>query len=184
MDRPTDDENRPTERPTRPWCLFRCGDSGYAVGLESVAEVVEVGRLVRLPHSPPRVLGLCSLRRELIPVIGLNDPRPDPLAAQSAAPAGRLVLILRTGRGTWAVQINDEGTIVAEEGLDESTETPTPLGPVFMGTVRRGDSTYAVIEPEATWQNVRQSVEDWYCDQMGRDAAAIVHPAPAAARAG
>jgi hypothetical protein len=34
-------------------------------------------RLVCLPHVPPSVQGLCTLRREVVPVIGLTGPRPD-----------------------------------------------------------------------------------------------------------
>lgn len=181
MDDARDDQAAPAERPTRPWCLFRSGATGYAIGLDSVAEVVEVDRLVRLPHSPPRVLGLCSLRREVIPVIGLNDPdaAPAPPSPPPAARAGLLVMILRTGQGTWAVLINAEGTIVAEEGLDAPAPAGSHLGPVFLGTVRRGEAVYAAIDPVATWQNVRQGVEDWYCDRMGRDTEAPAPPAPA-----
>ncbi len=171
----------------RPWCLFQCGRSAYAIGLDAVAEVVEVERLVRLPHSPPRVLGLCSLRREVIPVISLNQPGDAPEAPPPMATAGLLVMILRTGQGTWAVRINPEGMIVGEERLDDIAPAAIPLGPAFLGTVRRGETTYAAIHPEATWQNIRQGVEDWYCDRMGRDpepSASLSTSTPAVALAG
>src|SRR5438874_2320734 len=127
------DEIAIPERPIRPWCLFRSGPIGYAIGLESVAEVIEVERLVRLPHCPPRVLGLCVLRRELIPVIGLNEPAAGPASTPAPAPARALVLILRTARGTWAIRINSEGTVVAEESLDEPDPDARPLGTAFLG---------------------------------------------------
>jgi purine-binding chemotaxis protein CheW len=167
-------------RPTRPWCLFQCGQAGFAIALESVAEVVEVERLVRLPHSPPRVLGLCALRREVLPVIGMSDPGAEPDPAASTARV--LVMILRTARGTWAVRIDPEGTAVAEESLDDPVPTGAAGGPVSFGTVSRGGASYAVIDPEATWLDVRQRAEDWYCNQMGRDTAARVHATQAATR--
>ena len=59
-----------------------------------------------------------------------------------------------------------------------------PPGRGFLGTVGRGEASYAAIDPEETWQDVRQDVEDWYYDRSGRDTTPKVHPAPAAARAG
>ena len=72
---------------------------GLAVRLESVAEVIWVERLTRFPLAPPQVLGLCTLRRDVIPVVLLDD------VARSLrqAPDGKLVvLVLQTspeGRG-------------------------------------------------------------------------------------
>ena len=163
-------ESSPVNRPTRPWCLFHCGPASYAFGLESVAEAVEVECLVRLPQSPPRVLGMCTLRREVIPVIGLD--RHDAELTLYAAASKVLVLILRSAHGTWAVRINAEGTVVAEEPLEESAPAGDSAGLAFLGTVRRGDAGYAVIDPETTWRNVRQSVENWYCEHPGLDTAA------------
>lgn len=148
---------------TRPWCLFQCGASSYALGLEAVAEVVEVERLIRLPHSPPLVLGLCALRREMIPVIGLNDAMN---VEASSAGGKHSVLILRTTKGTWGLRINPEGTIVAQEGLDE-LETSSGVGG-GLGSLHRGETDYAIIDPETTWRSVRDRVEDWYCNHWTR----------------
>jgi chemotaxis signal transduction protein len=164
-------ESSTANRPTRPWCLFHCGSASYAFGLESVAEAVEVECLVRLPQSPPRVLGMCTLRREVVPVIGL-DRHDGELSLHDAAMSKVLVLILRSARGTWAVRINAEGTVVAEEPLEETAPAGDCDGLAFLGTVRRGDAGYAIIDPETTWRNVRQSVENWYCEHPGRDTAA------------
>ena len=157
------DEIQATPRPTRPWCLFQSGPRAYAIGLESVAEVVEVEKLVRLPQSPPRVVGLCTLRREVMPVIGLGPGlRSD---------AGRhTLLILRTGHGPWALEVSSEGTTVAEDSLDGTPSDPDPDSPgtAFLGTIRRGETAYAVIDPEATWRGVRAEVETWYTDQRVR----------------
>jgi purine-binding chemotaxis protein CheW len=156
----------PPRPPARPWCLFRCGKVPYAVGLEAVAEVVEVDRLVGLPLSPPRVLGLCALRREVIPVVGL-DRGP-------AGPAGRvLVLILRGARGIWGVRIDAEGTAVAEEPLDPSVPGPDGSGATFLGTVRRDGPAHAAIDPEATWRSVREGVEQWYGSPPAREPAVV-----------
>jgi purine-binding chemotaxis protein CheW len=164
-----DDRDTPT-RPTRPWCLFRSGSGAFAVGLEWVAEVVEVERLVRLPHSPPQVLGLCALRREVIPVIGLS-PGPAPAPSKGESPGKLPVLILRTNQGPWAVGITPQGTTVTEEPLDNPSDTPGPEAravPALLGTVPRGETTHGVIDPMTTWRNVRARVESWYADHWSR----------------
>lgn len=156
--------------PTRPWCFFQSGSAAYAISLEAVAEVVEVERLVRLPHSPPQVLGLCTLRREVIPVIELER------AANVTEPPGSgtkvTVLILKSSRGRWAFRVNAEGILVAEEALDDppvASHQSNGLGLAITGTVRRGEMVYTVIDPEATWKYVREEVEDWYGNHWGRD---------------
>ena len=148
---------------TRPWCLFQSGPRAYAIGLESVAEVVGVERLVRLPHSPPRVVGLCTLRREVMPVIRFG------LEVRSGS-GGHTLLVLRSGQGPWALEVSSEGTTVAEDALEGIPPEPDPdcPGTTFLGTVRRGETTYAVIDPEATWRGVRAEVETWYTDQRVR----------------
>lgn len=159
------DEREKAAQSTRPWCLFQSGPRSYAIGLESVAEVVEVERLVRLPHSPPRLIGMCTLRREVMPVISLG-------ASEQPSPAGKhVVLILQTGRGPWALEVSSEGTTVAEEPLEGPPPEggPEALATVFLGTVRRGETCYAVIDPDATWQGVRAEVERWYADHWVRE---------------
>ncbi|MFO0954519.1 MAG: chemotaxis protein CheW [Isosphaeraceae bacterium] len=155
-------------RPTRPWCLFKSGAGAYAIGLEAVAEVVEVDRLVRLPHCPPRVVGMCSLRREVLPVVALSR------AEGEEAKGPHLMLILRSGQGPWALEISQEGTSVVEEpleGLAPGQHGGAP-GVAFLGSLNRGDVTHAVIDPAATWQGLRSEVEAWYTDHWVRGKAA------------
>jgi chemotaxis signal transduction protein len=172
------DETRVNDHPTfgpapsgstRPWCFFQSGMAAYAIAVEAVAEVVEVERLVRLPHSPPRVLGLCTLRREVIPVIGLDRSSP---ASESPGVCSKVtVLILKSGRGRWAFRVNPEGTVVAKEALDDppaATAHANAPGLAITGTIRRAEMVYAVIDPDATWKNVRKEVEDWYSNHWGR----------------
>jgi purine-binding chemotaxis protein CheW len=156
----------PPEPPGRPWCVFHCGRHGFAVTLDAVAEVVEVDRLVRLPHAPSRVLGLCVLRREVIPVIDLDTPESD--RGVPATPPGCLAVILRTAQGIWAIKVNREGTAVAR-AIPEAAEGPSPdgRGLVCAGSIQKGDARHAVIDPEAAWRSVRAEVQDWYRDHRG-----------------
>jgi purine-binding chemotaxis protein CheW len=159
-----DEPSLPTaaRRAAPSWCLFRCGHAPFAVRLESVAEVVEIERLVRLPQGPPRVLGLCALRREVIPVVTLEE------ATHAPAPTAKTtVLILRTSRGTWGVRIDGLGTVVADGTLEPEGRVEDGSGGTFLGTVRRDGLAHAVIDPEATWRDLRQAADDWYCSPPG-----------------
>jgi purine-binding chemotaxis protein CheW len=168
------------------WCLIRINGRPLAVALHAVAEIVEAEELVRLPLCSPRVLGLCTYRRDLVPVIDLSHP-PDASASGlgfgfgfgpgsgpgpgSGSVEGRpVVLLLRSEHGTWGIQIDRGGAIVAEGALDDrNTASEEPGGVILIGSIIRGDTAYAVIDAEATWRNVRDAIERWYKDDRGRD---------------
>ena len=62
----------PTAIGTKQWfCLFRGDGRPMAISVESVAEVLETDTLIRLAWSPPQVVGMCSYRREVVPVVKL-----------------------------------------------------------------------------------------------------------------
>jgi purine-binding chemotaxis protein CheW len=142
------------------WCLFTIEGRPFAVALAAVAEVVEAEQLVRLPLGSPRVLGLCTYRRDLLPVIALG---PAPAVATSVAQRRHVVLILRSEHGSWGIQV-DRGVAIAAQGpMDETGAYPTgPDVAVVIGTILRGEIVHAVIDAEATWRNVREAIEGWY----------------------
>lgn len=146
--------------PTRPWCLFKSDARPFAVGVDAVAEVVEADRLVRLALCPPQILGLCTVRRDIVPVLSLTpsfvDDDPDPEHRT-------IVLILHCEHGAWGIRIDREGTVVAEGVLEPCTESDrNRQGPAIVGSLRRGEMKHEVIDPTQTWRNVRETVEAWY----------------------
>ena len=142
----------------RPWCCFRSGARSYAVDLKSVVEVIETEGLVRLPHGPSGVLGLCAFRRDVIPVVRL-DSGPD---RETTAHGRTDVLILRTEQGCWGLRIDRSGTAVIEDYLEEDPDLDPEASPgptVLIGTLRKGDMVCSVIDPESTWQRLRAAIE-------------------------
>jgi hypothetical protein len=125
------------------------------------------------------VRGLCALRRDVIPVIGFDRGASDPSLAATTRP---LVLILRSPRGSWGIQIDADGTAVAEEPLDPIASPVDSSLSSFLGTVVRENTAHAVIDPEATWMGLRIGVDEWYAHPLGRETAAP--PIPAAPVAG
>ena len=149
------------------WCLVRIDAQPFAVALGAVAEIVEAEVLVRLPLCSPQVLGLCTYRRELLPVIALGQ---GPTAAPGRVEGRHVVVILRGEHGMWGITIDRGVVIVAEGPLDEQVPLPAgPDGAVVIGSITRGDASHSVIDAEATWRNVRDTIESRYKGDRGRD---------------
>jgi chemotaxis signal transduction protein len=162
------------------FCLFREDGVPMAVPLESVAEVLKTERLVRLPWSPPRVVGLCPYHREVVPVVSMGVPAggagegiasgPGPTHGADGSPEGpgidagarHVVLILRTEQGTWGVRADAENTIVSRESPDSHPPTADGSGRVLLGSIRRAATSYDVLDAEATWRELRSAVARWY----------------------
>lgn len=150
---------------TRSWCLFKCGSRPYAVGLEAVAEVVEADRLVRLTHCPPQVLGLCTVRRDIIPILTLvpASTQAEPSVPETTPESRLVALILRSEMGSWGIRIDREGTVVADDAAVTLARSPeVDYGATVLGMLRRGEANHTIIDPVQTWRNVRGTVEAWY----------------------
>lgn len=143
------------------WCLFRSRSQHFAVRVDCVSEIVPLDRLVRLPYGPPELLGLCSVRRDVIPVFDAGDSSAT--AGQDLQPVNS-ALILQAEQGAWGLGIHREGIVVddprTQDDESDSDEIVAPIEPV--DELRRGDTTYTVIHPEKVWIKLRASVERWY----------------------
>ena len=162
-------ENPSGARTRWAWCLFQSGARPYAVRLDAVAEIVDADGLVRLPLSPPRVLGLFTLRRDVVPVLRMAEGQDE----DPGGPDTRLVvLILRTEGGVWGIPV-DRGTTVGveETHIDPGGPHPTGDGPEGPRTIVRGGTTFAVVDPESAWREVRATIEGWYGSRCGRSVA-------------
>ncbi len=162
------------------FCLFR-GDAGpMAVPAESVAEVLEIDRLVRLAWSPPQVAGLCPFRREVIPIVRLTSSSRGAGADSSGKPATptvadplaetphdeddvrSILLILKAGRGAWGVRSDSAWTIMSRECPEYHPPRPDRDGPVLVGTILRAGIRYGLLDTEATWHGLRSAIGRWY----------------------
>jgi chemotaxis signal transduction protein len=148
----------------RSWCLFQSGEP-FAVPIDAVAEVVSVGRLERFPVSPPCLIGLCTLRREVIPVISLNSRTRSGMTAVDTNPA---VLVLASKQGRWGVMIPREGTMVFESGPEDSSVLSTSENTMSTSHVRRGETSYRIVELDTAWQRIRGAIERWYGSERMR----------------
>ncbi len=149
------------------WCLVRIDSQPFAVALSAVAEIVEAEALVRLPLCSPQVLGLCTYRRELLPVIALGQ---GVTAAPGPVEGRPVVLILRGEHGMWGIKIDRGVVVVAEAPLNQHGPLPAGTeGTVVIGSITRSDVSHSVIDTEATWRNVRDTIESRYKGNRDRD---------------
>jgi purine-binding chemotaxis protein CheW len=149
------------------WCLVRIDTQPFAVALNAVAEIVETEALVRLPLCSSQVLGLCTYRRELVPVIDLSKR---PTTAPGLVEGRFVVLILRGEHGMWGIKIDRGVMVVADVPLDPPGRLPAGIDrPVIIGSVTRNDASHSVIDVEATWRIVRETIESGYKGDHGQE---------------
>lgn len=147
------------------WCLFTDGGRGFTVPLSAVREVVAVDRLLRVPLSPPGIVGMFLSRRDLIPVARAGGPPP-------TTREGVTVLVLQTGDAVWGLMADPGTTRVEKEPPEDSGPGPgdadDPRGaPGASGWHARGGTLYTALDPGRAWLSVRNMITDFY----GRSAA-------------
>jgi chemotaxis signal transduction protein len=161
------------------FCLFH-GEAGpMAVTVDSVAEILRTDTLVRLAWSPPQVAGLCSYHRDVVPVVDLGSLTCDdgddgsrnqdqavvtdtPVAnTRIAQTDGCTVLILTTEHGVWGLRVDRETTIIGQACPEYHAPRVCANGSVLTGVVRFGETSYAILDPEATWHGLRSAVAAW-----------------------
>jgi chemotaxis signal transduction protein len=168
-----------TREPTTWFCLFRCAVGRIAVSLESVAEVLETDTVVRLPWSPPQVVGLCTYHREVVPVVRLEPPpqsggdrvraghNPESLAERCEEKTRLgdgsrcVVLMMKSEHGAWGIAVDSQITLVSRETPEFHEPEVCAQGPVLIGDVRRAEACYRILDAEATWRGLRSAVVRW-----------------------
>ncbi|MFO0956210.1 MAG: chemotaxis protein CheW [Isosphaeraceae bacterium] len=137
-----------------PLCLFTRGSRGFGIPIGAVGGVIEPESLVPMPFSPPRLVGLCPHRRQVLPVFRLDEAAP--------TPAGSVVILIRSDQGLWGIQADRDGIAVVINPSRGEGSTRAPGG---IATARHDGRTFDVIDPEACWTALRGEVQDHYHDR-------------------
>jgi purine-binding chemotaxis protein CheW len=141
-------------------CFFRSGGRGFAVELDALEEVADLGELVPVPMTAPAVLGLQIHRRTVVPVVhssaGLRDERHE---------ATPILLVLRSEQGPWGLRVDRAGLVIVDRTMP-IVALPHGAGDVGVlaveGELEHGGQTHRLIDGARTWSNVRGQVEGWY----------------------
>jgi purine-binding chemotaxis protein CheW len=141
------------------YLTFRLAGESYAVEIGRVLEVLRTPPITEVPRAPDDVLGIISVRGEVITVV---DPRARLGLARGGGAPARRVLIVDDGVGTCGLAI-DGVTGVAR--LPGGTLEPCPqaLGSagadLFLGIGRERDRLFLVLDLGALLRPLRRTAE-------------------------
>ena len=114
-------------------CIFQLRDSYYAISATAVREVTHAPPLVRVPHCPASLAGLCHIRSEFIPAVLLGPL----LGERDTGPTAQLLVISGT-LGPWALMIDRAIAVdTIETHVDADHRDDSQRSPV-LGTATYG----------------------------------------------
>jgi purine-binding chemotaxis protein CheW len=126
-----------------PYVVFRVDATRYALPLPAIREVVVLPEpLVRVPRSPPPVLGVVNLRGRVVTVV--DFARLLDLPAASSPP--RKLVLLDRGRGDLALLVSDvDGMETVEKVSIAARESRAPV----RGLARVKGLAVTILDAEA-----------------------------------
>lgn len=75
---------------------FRLGDEDYALDIRRIREIIKPRPITEVPRAPALVLGIISVRGQIIPVVDLRRRLRLPISA-AAERAARILIVTRNG---------------------------------------------------------------------------------------
>ncbi|HEY6002028.1 MAG TPA: chemotaxis protein CheW [Anaeromyxobacter sp.] len=129
------------------YLTFVLGDEEYAVAIERVREVMRSPPITEVPHAPPHVLGVVTVRGEVVAVF---DPRRRLGLPGTAPPAGSgRVVIVDAGDGPCGLLVDRVSSVVR---LRPGSIEPRPQGiggasaDCLAGIGRQGERLFTVLD--------------------------------------
>jgi purine-binding chemotaxis protein CheW len=117
----------------------------YALPIERVREIVRLRAITHVPRVPPIVLGVISLRGEIVQVLELRQA----LGAGTAKPGRRARIVVMHGdEGEVAGLLVDAVTEVMRLAEGDLAEPPGNPADCVRAICRRGDRFVSLIDPE------------------------------------
>jgi purine-binding chemotaxis protein CheW len=124
--------------------LFRVGREGFGVEIRAVDEVVESPRLRVLPDAPATLLGVFTLREQLLPLYAAS------LVLGQEAEAPDLALVMRSGLRRVGLAVDDVEEVVTVS-MTDLRDPPPGIGDddVVAGLVWRDGRIITVLDARA-----------------------------------
>lgn len=132
------------------YVTFLIADEAFAINMAPVQEIVRVPEVVKVPKSPPSLMGLANLRGKVLPIInlrkvfGLKDIELDEssraIVIDICQPMGFVVdkvLSVINVEGSKIERTTDIGSIVSSEYIDGVMKEVTGLSIVMVLNIKR-----------------------------------------------
>jgi purine-binding chemotaxis protein CheW len=137
------------------YLTFRLGAEEYAVDIQRVREVVKSPPVTEVPRAPAHVLGVVTVRGEVVAVF---DPRRRLALPGTPPPDGQgRIVIVDAGEGGCGLLVDAVSSVVR---LPRGTVEPCPqgisggAGDCLAGIGRQGDRLFTVLDLDALLRRV------------------------------
>ncbi len=124
--------------------VFQVGSERFGVALAAVREVVDAPAMRRLPDAPPSLVGVTTVRGELVPVYDAWII----LDVENVNAAPGAALVFSTGARCVALAIDDVFDPMLVEG-HELRPMPGAADAMIHGLVRRDGDLVVVVDADA-----------------------------------
>jgi len=141
------------------YLIFRLAGETYGLEIRRVLEVLHTPRITEVPRAPADVLGVITVRGEVITVV---DPRGRIGLPRAEGPPANRVLIVDDGEGTCGLLVDQVAGVVR---LPRGALEPCPQalgsggGEVFLGIGRDRDRLFLVLAPGPLLRPLRRTAE-------------------------
>ena len=125
--------------------VFGLDGSAYAVDVELVREIVRMKPLTRVPRAPGWLLGVVSLRGEVVEVVDLRIRLG--LGASTLGPSNRIMVLHGEGDGVTGLLVD---SVTEVHRASAASLMPAPVGEArsVVEVCRRGDGFVSLLDVE------------------------------------
>ncbi len=136
----------PNDEPPQQYLRFALGSESYAVGIDSVREILQVEMMTAVPLMPSFVRGVMNLRGAVVPVIDLSQR----LAVAGSAVGRRSCVVIvdiddDESTHTLGVMVDAVYEVFEVPALEAAPAFGTPIDPAFIAGMARLDSQVLAV---------------------------------------
>jgi purine-binding chemotaxis protein CheW len=102
--------------------IFMLADERYAVGIDTVQEILKPQRITEIPHTPEFLIGVVNLRGKIVPVVDLR--RKLGLPVRAIVRSTRIIVSHYQGK---PVGMLTDAVLAVRSVADTRIEPPAPL---------------------------------------------------------